>query len=299
MRRDWTSKSFINQVNFSLNSVDDGSLVLRTLFEADSQAVMGHRSAVARLKGAAPDTRSRRAPGGRGPPAHARGAARSAHPEPSFTLPPRLGDLRHRPPRSREGPRACSAWRSRSRAPTRPSARSRLQGILLATGLRLASPTRRPPARRRSGCAFATPAAMRRGPSGPCRPRARDSDVTAIIGPLALRETEGAASAAREERVPLLSLSRRVPESGENPWEFGWGSPPRTRPSSWWSTRPRTWGPSATRCSIPRIATAGRSARSSGTRWSSRAARWWRSRATTPRRPTSRTPSAALWASAS
>lgn len=52
MRRDWTSKNFVNQVNFSLNSVDDGSLVLRTLFEADSHEVMGHRSAVARLKGA-------------------------------------------------------------------------------------------------------------------------------------------------------------------------------------------------------------------------------------------------------
>lgn len=52
MRRDWTSKSFINQVNFSLNAVAEGSLQLRTLFEADSQAVMGHRSAVARLKGA-------------------------------------------------------------------------------------------------------------------------------------------------------------------------------------------------------------------------------------------------------
>jgi ABC-type branched-subunit amino acid transport system substrate-binding protein len=145
-------------------------------------------------------------------------------PEPSFSLPPRLGDLGRiaRPdPERAQGVLGVALPLTGAYA---PFGEESLQGILLATGVLDADASKARPATIRvrvrdtgSNAAGAERAVL---------DLARDSDVSAIIGPLALRETEGAASAAREERVPLLSLSRRVPESGENRWEFRLGLAP-------------------------------------------------------------------------
>jgi ABC-type branched-subunit amino acid transport system substrate-binding protein len=145
-------------------------------------------------------------------------------PDPSFRLPPRLGALGRisRPdPERAQGVLGVALPLTGAYA---PFGEESLQGILLATGILddEASPARPATIRVRVRDTGSSAAGAERA----VLDLARDSDVSAIIGPLALRETEGAASAAREERVPLLSLSRRVPESGENPWEFRLGLAP-------------------------------------------------------------------------
>jgi ABC-type branched-subunit amino acid transport system substrate-binding protein/predicted negative regulator of RcsB-dependent stress response len=145
-------------------------------------------------------------------------------PEPSFSLPPRLGALGRisRPdPERAQGVLGVALPLTGAYA---PFGEESLQGILLATGIldAQASPARPATIRVRVRDTGSNAAGAERA----VRDLARDSDVSAIIGPLALRETEGAASAARDEQVPLLSLSRRVPESGENLWEFRLGLAP-------------------------------------------------------------------------
>lgn len=145
-------------------------------------------------------------------------------PEPSFRLPPRLADLGRITQPDPERAHGVLGVALPLTGDYAPFGEDSLQGILLATGIldAEASPARPPTIRVRVRDTGSNAAGAERA----VLDLARDPEVSAIIGPLALRETEGAASAAREEHVPLLSLSRRVPESGENPWEFRLGLAP-------------------------------------------------------------------------
>ncbi|MEN8180906.1 MAG: penicillin-binding protein activator [Myxococcota bacterium] len=144
-------------------------------------------------------------------------------PEPTFSLPPAFADLR-RPlvsdPSRAQGVLGVALPLSGDYA---SFGEESLQGILLATGILDADASSGPAGLRvrvrdtQSSAAGAERAVL---------DLARDDDVTAIVGPLALRETEGAAGAARQEGVPLLALSRRVPDSGDNRWEFRLGLAP-------------------------------------------------------------------------
>lgn len=49
-RADWRSKSFTEQINFSLNDIRDDRLVLRTLFEGSAPEILVSPAAVAALK---------------------------------------------------------------------------------------------------------------------------------------------------------------------------------------------------------------------------------------------------------
>lgn len=145
-------------------------------------------------------------------------------PEPGFTLPPRfaaLGRVTRPDPERAHGVLGVAVPLTGEYA---RFGEESLQGVLLATGILDAEASAARPATIRvrvrdtgSNAAGAERAVLE---------LARDPDVSAIVGPLALRETEGAASAARSEGVPLLSLSRRLPEAGENPWEFRLGLAP-------------------------------------------------------------------------
>jgi ABC-type branched-subunit amino acid transport system substrate-binding protein len=104
-----------------------------------------------------------------------------------------------------------------------PLGEESLQGILLAAGL---------PAPPRGASASGVRLLVRDTQSSAAGAEravdelSREPELSAIVGPLALAETEGAARAARRLEVPLLSLSRRLPEAGDNPWEFRLGLAP-------------------------------------------------------------------------